>query len=224
MVTSRTPASRHSTRQKAKDAAAQYKQETGKDLTFTLSHTADPDTTQDAVLIQQMLQDNANIKINLNSVPDQSTLINLAVGKKFDATLWRNHPGADDDTQYVWWHCGNSPPVGTDPSGDASCDNAVNFGGFNDPIISKAFDDARSSGDPAQRTQLYQDINKEFAKQLWNPWLQWTLWTIANKPVVHGVFGPNLPDAAGSPGAVGAFIGLATGHPVDGLYCDNGKC
>jgi len=203
---------------KAKQAAAQYKQETGHDLTFTLSHTADPDTTQDAVLIQQMLQQNAGININLNPVPDQSTLINIAIGRQFDATLWRNHPGADDDTQYVWWHCGNSGAPGSDPNGAPACDNAVNFGGFNDPIINKAFDDARVSSDPAARTKLYEDINREFAKELWNLWGQYTLWTVANKPNIHGVLGPPLPDGAA------AFEGLPTGHPVTGVWCDAGKC
>ena len=57
---------------KAKAAAAQYKQETGKDLTFTLDHTADPSTTQDAVLIQQMLQQNAGIKMQLKRWPTRA--------------------------------------------------------------------------------------------------------------------------------------------------------
>jgi len=203
---------------KAKAAAAQYKQETGKDLTFTLSHTADPSTTQDAVLVQQMVEQNAGIKVQLSSVPDQSTLINIAIGRKYDATLWRNQPGADDDTQYVWWHCGNSPPLGTDPNGDAACDNPVNFGGFNDPIINTDLDKARSSNDPAERTKLYEDINREFAKELWNLWAQYTLWTVAYKPDVHGILGPNLPDGAGP------FPGLPTGNPVDGIWCDAGHC
>jgi peptide/nickel transport system substrate-binding protein len=203
---------------KAKAAAAQYKQETGKDLTFTISHTADPSTTQDALLVQQMVQDNSGIKVQLNSVPDQSTYINVAIGRKFDAILWRNQPGADDDTQYVWWHCGNSGAVGSDPNGAPACDNPVNFGGFNDPIINADLDKARSSSDPAERTSLYQDINKEFAKQLWNLWSQWALWTVAYKPNVHGLLGPSLPDGAA------AFPGLPTGHPVDTLWCDAGKC
>jgi peptide/nickel transport system substrate-binding protein len=203
---------------KAKAAAATYKQETGKDLTFTLDHTADPSTTQDAVLVQQMVQQNAGIKVQLNSIPDQSTLINVAIGRQFDATLWRNNPGADDDTQYVWWHCGNSPAVGTDPNGDAACDNPVNFGGFNDPIINTDLDKARSSDSTAERTTLYQDINKEFAKQLWNLWAQYTLWTVDYKPNVHGILGPPLPDGTA------AFDGLPTGHPVDTLWCDAGKC
>jgi len=203
---------------KAKAAAALYKQQTGKDLTFTLSHTADPSTTQDAVLVQQMLKQNAGITINLNPVPDQSTLINLAVGRQYDANLWRNHPGADADTQYVWWHCNNSPPAGTDPNGAAACDNPINFGGFNDPVINNALDQARVASSPAAREALYQSVTKEFAKELWNLWSQWTMWVVAYKPNVHGALGPGLPN--GEP----PFTGLATGNPVSGIWCDNGKC
>ncbi len=203
---------------KSKAAVAQYKQETGKDLSFTLSHTADSSTTQDAVLIQQMLKRNAGLTVKLNPVPDQSTLINLAIGRKFDAVLWRNHPGADSDTQYVWWHCGNSPAAGTNPNGDAACDNPVNFGGFNDPIINSDLDKARVEANPATRTSIYEDLNKEFAKQLWNVWGQYVLWTVENKPNVHGVLGPNLPDGTAP------FPGLSTGHPVLGLWCDGAKC
>ncbi len=203
---------------KAKEAAAKYKQETGKDLTFTLDHTADPSTTQDAVLTQQMVQQNAGIKVQLNSVADQSTLINIAIGRQFDATLWRNQPGADDDTQYVWWHCGNSGPVGSNPNGAPACDNPVNFGGFNDPIINTNLDKARSMPAGPARVALYEAINKEFAAQLWNLWSQYTLWTIAYQPAVHGVLGPELPDGTAP------FEGLPTGHPVTGLWCDGGKC
>ncbi len=203
---------------KAKAAAAQYKQETGKTLTFTISHTADTSTTNDAVLLQQMLKRYGGIDVKLNPVPDQSTLINLAIGRKFDAVLWRNNPGADDDTQYVWWHCGNSPAVGSNPNGAAACDNPVNFGGFNDPIINHDLDAARSAPDGPARDQLYEAINKEFASQLWILWGQYVLWTVDYKPDVHGILGPNLPDGAAP------FPGLPTGHPVAGLWCDNGKC
>jgi peptide/nickel transport system substrate-binding protein len=195
---------------KAKAAAAQYKQETGKALTFTLNHTADPDTTQDAILLQQMLLQNAGVKISLNSVADQSTLINIAVARTYDATVWRNHPGADDDTQYVWWHC--TAPTGT------PCDNIINFGGFNDPQINSDLDKARVSSDQAERTRLYEDINRVFAKQLYNLWGQYQLWTVATKPNVHGVLGPKLPDGTAP------FEGLATGNPMSRMWCDGGRC
>lgn len=202
--------------EKSKAAAAKYKTDTGKDLTFTLSHTADPSTTADAVLVQQML-DRQGIKIGLNPIPDQSTLINVAIGKQFDATLWRNHPGADPDTQYVWWRCGNGAEATLDPN-SPPCDNLVNFAGFNDPVINKAFDDARVETDEAKRTALYEQINKRFASELWNLWAQWTLWTVYSQSTVNGVLGPDLPDGAKP------FPGLATGHPVSGLWCTGGQC
>jgi len=201
----------------AKKYAAQYKTETGKTLTFSLSHTADPDTTQDAVLVQKMLKQYVGLNITLNPVADQSTLINQAIGKQFDATLWRNHPSADSDTQYVWWHCANSAKAVVEPNSPA-CDNPVNFGGFNDPTISSDFDKARAETDQGTRTKLYEDINRRFAKQLWNLWAQYTLWTVAYSPKAHGVLAATYPDGTGT------FEGLATGHPVESLWCTGGQC
>ena len=204
---------------KAKQAAATYKTQTGKDLTFTLDYEADdPSTTQDAILVQQMLQQNLGIKVQINGVADQSTLINVAIGRQFDATLWRNNPGADPDTQYVWWHCGNSGPINSNPNGAAACDNPVNFNGFNDPVINADLDKARSMPLGTARTQVYEAINRRFASELWNLWSQYTLWAVAYKPTVHGILGPALPDGAA------AFTGLPTGHPVDGIWCTGGKC
>jgi ABC-type transport system substrate-binding protein len=108
--------------------------------------------------------------------------------------------------------------VGSDPNGAPACDNPVNFGGFNDPIINSDFDKARVSADPTERTKLYEDINREFSKQLWDLWAQYSLWTVAYKPNIHGILGPSLPDGAK------AFEGLPTGNPVDGIWCDAGKC
>jgi hypothetical protein len=85
-------------------------------------------------------------------------------------------------------------------------------------VINSDLDKARSMPDGPARTAVYEAINKRFASQLWDLWAQYTLWTVAYKPVVHGVLGPALPDGAG------AFEGLPTGHPVTGLWCDGGKC
>ena len=190
---------------KAKDFASKYKEETGKDLTFGISHVSDPETTKTAQLLQSMLND-AGIKANLVPVADQSTLINNALGRQFDAVLWRNHPGADPDTQYVWWHCSNPPP--------AACDNPVNFAGFNDAEINRLLDEGRVELDAAKRKTIYEDLNKEFANKLFDLWGQWTLWDIASNPKVHGVLGPDLPDGSGP------FPGLATGHPVEGMWIE----
>ncbi len=196
--------------EKAADALARYKQATGKDLSFTLTSSADPETLKSAQLLQSMMQA-ANIKVDIQTIGDQTQYINTAVGKKYQAILWRNHPGGDPDLQYVWWHCGTPP--GT------ACDNLVNFSGFNDAQINKDLDTARSTNpsDPA-RTALYEDLNKRFASELYEIWGQYVIWSLAFQPNVHGVMGPNLPDASGSPGDVGPFPGLATGAPVEALW------
>jgi hypothetical protein len=72
--------------------------------------------------------------------------------------------------------------------------------------------------DGPARDAKYQDITREFAKQLYDLWAQYTLWVVAMKPNVHGVLATKLPDGTG------AFEGLPTGHEVTAMWCDAGKC
>ena len=189
--------------QKAKDLVAKYKADTGNDLTFTLTHAGDPDTTATAQLYQQLMGD-IGVKVNLQPIADQSQLINVAIGGDFQAVTWRNHPGADPDTQYVWWYNGK------DAAGNFT--NPVNFGRFNDPEINKLLDEGRTTLDESKRKTIYEDLNKRFADQLWNIWASYTIWSIASQPNVHGLLGPNLPDGSGP------FPGLPTGAPVSGIW------
>jgi peptide/nickel transport system substrate-binding protein len=187
----------------AKAKVAEYKQKTGKDLAFTLTSSADPETLKSAELIQTMMQA-VGIKVDIKSIGDQSQYINQAIGKEYQAILWRNHPGGDPDLQYVWWHCNNTPPE--------ACDNLVNFSAFNDADINKYLEEGRATGDEAARTTAYENLNKAFAKNLWEIWGQYIIWDIAFQPKVNGIYGVNLPDGTEP------FPGLATGHPVDGLW------
>jgi peptide/nickel transport system substrate-binding protein len=45
-------------------------------------------------------------------------------------------------------------------------------------------------------------------------WFNWSYWTIGTQPGVNGVLGPDLPDGSAP------FPGLATGHPVSGMWID----
>jgi peptide/nickel transport system substrate-binding protein len=117
---------------------------------------------------------------------------------------WRNFPGSDPDSLFVWWHCNNQPP-------DA-CDNLVNFGGFNDAQINSDLDKGRIETDPAKRKGYYEDLNRQFSSQLYDIWTTWAVWAVATSPKVHGVFGPDFPDG-GKPNP-----GLATGHSMAGLF------
>lgn len=178
---------------------------------FTITSTNDPNTIRIAELVQQRAKKiGVTVKI---SIRDQAALINDAIGKKYQAMLFRNYPGGDPDINYVWWYGNNNP---------------VNFGGYDDATINKLMDEGRSEPDPAKRKTIYQNVNREFAKQVWSMWSWFTPWAVAEKANVHDILGPPLPGAdASQPGKASTddpdyqpFTGLATGHSLIGLWID----
>jgi ABC-type transport system substrate-binding protein len=92
----------------------------------------------------------------------------------------------------------------------------VNFGGWNDPEINALLEQGRAAATAEEQLPIYEDLNREFAKKLYNLWSGYTLWSIASKTNVNGVFGPPLPDGSEYPD------GLATGHPLLGLWVAEG--
>jgi peptide/nickel transport system substrate-binding protein len=178
---------------RAKQLVQQYKDAHGGKFEFTLSSTNDPSVLKQAQVVASQWE-RAGMTVHLRSA-DQATLINQALGGDFQATVWRNHPGSDPDTQYVWWHTG-SP---------------VNFGNFKDPVIDEALDTARVSTDVNVRRAAYERIQRRFGEQLYNLWGFYSRWTFATQPKVHGVTGPDLP-TGGKQGLI------ASVHPLVGLY------
>ncbi len=183
--------------------AAQYRQETGRDLTFSISYLPDAEATATADLLQRMLT-NAGIDARLAPIADPAAFVNTAIMRTGEAILWRTDVGGDPDLQYSMWHCGNRAP--------APCDNILNFAGFNDPSINSALDDGRVNADPAARRTDYERVNEQFASQAWAIWQQWTRRVIAYTPDVRGIPGPDLPD--GTPPA--SYLG--GGHSVVGIW------
>ena len=182
--------------EKAKEYAALCQQETGAPLEFTLVSTPDPGVVKTVQLIQQQAE-KIGAKVNLKQV-EQAALINTALGGDWQALSWRNHPGGNPDGQYNWWKSG-SP---------------VNFGKFSDPEIDRLLDAGRAEPDQAKAAAIYEEINRRFGSEVYNIWLNWTQWNVASKGI-SGVYGPNNPDGSEP------FPGLATGHPVLGLYKKN---
>jgi peptide/nickel transport system substrate-binding protein len=179
---------------KAKQLVNQYKGAHGGKFEFTLSGTNDPTTLKLAQLLQSQWQA-AGMTVHLRDA-DQATLIHQALEADFQATVWRNHPGADPDTQYVWWHSG-SP---------------INFSHINDAQIDHDLDEARSTSDTSVRKADYGDLQKQFAEKLYNLWAWYALWAFVSRPNVHGITGPDLPDGGGKQGLV------ASAHPIVGLW------
>jgi peptide/nickel transport system substrate-binding protein len=187
---------------KAKAAVAKYTRETGKPLKFTyLAPGTDPDLLKTLTLIKNYLE-KAGMQMTVKAV-DESQGINNVIGKQFQAVGWRNHPGYDPDTGFVWWHCDNASGV---------CDNPVNFGGFNDPVINKALEDGRASPDPAKRRADYETVNRQFAKMYYNGWGAWTDWSVPAGTRVHGINNLPLPDGSNP------FPGLTSGIDPAGVW------
>jgi len=188
----------------AKRLVSEYVKEGGHKATVSLTLLADPGIKRLGELLQQQVA-RAGIRLRLTS-SEQAQLINTAIGGKFQAITWRNHPGGDPDTQYVWWYDGNPDPK--------SVANPVNFGRINDPAIDKMLDTGRSETEAAKRKTIYENLNREFARQAWNIWLSYAVWAVAESAQVHGILGPDLPDGSKP------STGLATGHPVLGMWID----
>jgi len=153
----------------------------GKNLEIKLYYATDPTTKAIAEEVKAELAD-VGVTVNLTEV-DQATLINQAIGGDYNVILFRNHPGADPDTEYNWWY-GGSP---------------VNFARINDPKMNELLDQGRTETDPAKRKQIYEDFNQAFRDGAYSLWNWYSEWGIGSYKTVHNLTGTTLPD--GKPGS-----------------------
>ncbi|HYD09387.1 MAG TPA: ABC transporter substrate-binding protein [Acidimicrobiales bacterium] len=179
--------------EKAAEHAAAYEETVGEPLSFVYTYVTSESGTLTAQEIQTQMRD-AGIEMELRPAGDQATTINAALAGDFQAVGWRNHPGADPDTQYNWWYEG-SP---------------VNFGRIADPEINRLLDEGREA-DPADRPAIYEELNRRFASEAYNIWGSWAVWSVSTSTDVNGLLGPTLPRG-------GNFPGLGTGHFMHGVW------
>ena len=151
---------------------------------------------QQVQLTKEFFED-VGIKVTITTL-EQSALIQKAIEKGYQAITFRNYPALDPDTNYVWWY-------------DAA-QNPVNFMGFSDPEVSDLLDQGRTSADPAERGRIYQELNRELAREHYMLWTSWTIWAVPLDDRVHGVVGARPPD--GSPD----YTGLALGHDMAHMW------
>jgi peptide/nickel transport system substrate-binding protein len=170
-------------------------------VSFSLQSTFDPTNLRLVQEVQRQMKE-IGITVKLPAPVDQATIINQAIGGSVDAFLWRNYPGADPDTMYVWFHSGST----------------VNFNHIDDPQVDKDLDEGRKEPDPDKRKALYEDFNKRLSSQVYNLWTWYENWFVSGKNNVHGVNGPNLPDETGQPGKVKPPELLAGYHQLLGMW------
>jgi peptide/nickel transport system substrate-binding protein len=167
----------------------QYESESGQQMEVQISSTPTPELRQLVQQVQGYWED-AGMSVSTRQV-EQSELIATAVGRDYQAITWRNYAGLDPDNNYVWWYGAGNP---------------INFMGFDDPEVNDLLDQGRDA-DPAEREQIYQDLNRELAEEKYMLWTTWVTWAVPSATDVHGVVG-NRP-LEGSD-----YTGLAWGHDM----------
>ena len=201
----------------AEELLAEYRADNpGASPDFTLSSTTDPAVLRVAEEIQQRAR-SVGITVQIHE-QDQAALITSAIAGDYQAMVFRNYPGGDPDGNYVWWH-----------GGDEDGANLVNFMNFDDPDINRLLEEGRGEPDPDRRAEIYQEINRIFAQQMYAMWSWYTPWSIVTASNVHGILGPPLPgDDPSQPGEASTddparqpSLGLATGHSLLGLWVTN---
>ena len=182
---------------KAKDLVKQWSaKHGGATPSFELGTTNAGRSLQAVSLLQDMWKQ-AGITVTIKQV-EQSQFINLALLGKYQAYLWRQFGEPDPDADVVWWSSQTAAPIGS---------LSLNFARNKDPQIDADLQKGRTSSNEADRTAAYQDVAKQFAKDVPYVWLDETLWQVASKKNVHGILDWTLPD--GSPGV---------DHTIGGLF------
>ena len=180
---------------RGEEAGAQYEQETGQPLAFTIASTTDSETKKDVQYVQQ-LAEKAGMKVTTEDrragLADQHGARRRLPGDRRLAQPPRRRPGRP-----VHLVAQRAP---------------TNFGRIKDPEVDALLEPGRVEADPAKRKTIYEDLNRRFAEQVDNVWLSWVDWNIASNPNVFGVYGPDNPDGSKP------FPGLANGHSVAGLW------
>ena len=171
--------------------------ETGEQLVVALKTTTDPFNLTTSELLKEMWEE-AGFEVVIDQIP-QGEFINEALAGNFQVFTWRNHPGVDPDSQFIWWSSTTTSGI------------ALNFGRIDDPEVDRLLDVIRTNTDDAERTAAAEDLNRYFAEQVFNVWNTWQFWGHAHQDTVQNVGFMRIPDA---PEGVTSLIG-GTINPIE---------
>lgn len=170
----------------------------GTSTELSLLTSTGPAAVRIAAIEKEMLEA-AGFTITLEA-ESEAGLIDRVVAGDYELAAFRNQPGDDPDSNFHWWNGGG---------------NLVNFGRFDDEVINENLVIGRTSPDRDERRDAYEAINRRFAEQVYNVYLWYAPWAVAEAAGVHGILGPDLPDGGGPPAAR-----LVTGHALQGIWID----
>lgn len=158
---------------KAKEMVAQYKQETGKDLSFT--YTADTNFDASVQQLYKEMWEAAGMKVEIKGV-EQSDLVVLAALGNYQAVDWRFFGATDPDAEYVWLSSRSIDPNLI----------SLNFAQYANPELDAALDDGRRASDPQARDDAYAKVARILNENSPYVWIERVTWAIASSDRVHG--------------------------------------
>lgn len=151
-------------------------------LALTITHSANPQSQMIANEIARQLRD---VGVDSRTSPvDEATLINVMVAGEYDMLLSTGYPGADPDTQYVWWRS----------------NSLLNFANFVDPELDALMDAGRSELDAERRAEIYRDVSDRFTSEAYHLWLWYAENNYIARRDVHQLGWVTLPDGSESIG------------------------
>jgi ABC-type transport system substrate-binding protein len=160
--------------ERAKELAAQYKAETGKDLSFTLTSADDIDSQRVQQLLVEMWRA-AGMQVELKTVTQADLVVVGALGT-YQAADWRNFGQPDPDGEFVWLHSRNIDPSFI----------SLNFAQFADPGVDAALERGHGTLDPIVRDEAYAEVAQILNDNTPYIWLYRVTWAIASTDEVHG--------------------------------------
>ena len=163
---------------KAKALVASWTKENGgKAPRITYTTTNSTTAAADAAVLQQMYQQ-AGFTVEVKQV-QQAELINDALAGGYQLFSWRQFANIDPDLNYVFWTSTAGP---------------VNFARNYDPYIDRQMNLARQSSDPSVRKTAYENVAKQFAKDLPYIWKARDVWCVAANKQVQNWNNPTDPE------------------------------
>jgi ABC-type transport system substrate-binding protein len=140
---------------------------------------------------------------------EQGVYVSEAVVGNYQVQGWRQHGGADHDTQLRFWTTDTVAPIGTP---------TFNFGRFHDPDLDELAAASRTTIDPDERKAIFEDMNRLFGERVYFLMQTYTLWGIIAAPYVQDI--APLTTAEG----VETFPVISGSHSMTEMWCVEGAC
>ncbi len=182
----------------------------GDPISFRFRSTNDPFNVETNQLIVSMWDDAFGDLIDVElEVIEQGEYVNQVVVGSYEMANWRQHGGADHDTQLRFWISATAAPIGTP---------TFNFGRFHDPDLDALADASRATTDPDERREIFEDMNRLFGERVYILPTTWTLWAMIANPYVQDIAPLTTADG------VDTFPVIAGAHSVTQIWCTGGSC